>query len=130
MGKLKQKSRIKTIREDLGYTQEQFAEMLELSLSGYKKLESGDVNLTLDKVYLLNNRLGLSADYILFGDKESFVDVWLEARKLPVTEKFQMLMRLYTYLSRRTNDESVMKELMERVDEVVAEFMEQHNIGE
>lgn len=59
-----EKLKIKTVRKDLGYMQEQFAEILELSLSGYKKLESGEVHLTLDKIYLLKQKLGLSADYI------------------------------------------------------------------
>lgn len=59
-----EKLRIKTVRKDLGYTQEQFAEILELSLSDCKKLESGEVHLTLDKIYLLKQKLGLSADYI------------------------------------------------------------------
>ena len=69
MSRLKENIRIKKIREDLGYTQEQFAEFLEMSLSGYKKLESGDVNLTVDKLYMLNKKFGLSADYILFDEK-------------------------------------------------------------
>lgn len=132
MSKLQQQEnvRIKTVREDLEYTQEQFAEIFELSLSGYKKLESGEVHLTLDKVYMLKERLGLSADYVLFDEKETLRDVWLETCKLPTTEKLQMLMRLYAYLSRRTDDEAVLKELMKRVDEVVAEFMEKNSIGE
>ena len=57
MSRLKENIRIKKIREDLGYTQEQFADFLEMSLSGYKKLESGDVNLTVDKLYMLNINL-------------------------------------------------------------------------
>lgn len=132
MSKLQQQEniRIKTVREDLEYTQEQFAEIFELSLSGYKKLESGEVHLTLDKVYVLKERLGLSADYVLFDEKETVGDVWMETRKLPATEKFQMLMRLYAYLTRKTDDETVLEELMKRVDEVVAEFVERHNLGE
>lgn len=53
-----EKLRIKTVRKDLGYTQEQFAEILERSLSGYKKLESGEVHLTLDKICLLKQEHG------------------------------------------------------------------------
>ena len=87
MSRLKENIRIKKIREDLGYTQEQFAEFLEMSLSGYKKLESGDVNLTVDKLYMLNKKFGLSADYILFDEKAESGDVWMEICKLPKVEK-------------------------------------------
>lgn len=132
MSKLQQQEnvRIKTVREDLEYTQEQFAEIFELSLSGYKKLESGEVHLTLDKIYMLKERLGLSADYVLFNEKHTLDDVWLETCKMSSAQKWQMLMRLYAYLSRRTDDEAVLKELMKRVDEVVDDFMENYNNGD
>lgn len=129
MSRLKENIRIKKIREDLGYTQEQFAEFLEMSLSGYKKLESGDVNLTVDKLYMLNKKFGLSADYILFDEKAESGDVWMEICKLPKVEKWYMLMRLYAYLSARTEREMLIRELMEKVDESVDSFL-QYTDGE
>ena len=129
MSRLKENIRIKKIREDLGYTQEQFAEFLEMYLSGYKKLESGDVNLTVDKLYMLNKKFGLSADYILFDEKAESGDVWMEICKLPKVEKWYMLMRLYAYLSARTEGEMLIRELMEKVDESVDSFL-QYTDGE
>lgn len=123
-------ARIKAVREDLQFTQEQFAEIFEISLSGYKKIESGEVHLTVDKLYMLKEKLGLSADYVLFDEKGTISDVWLEACKLPPVEKWQMLMRLYAYLSRKTDDENVLKKLMEKIDKTVAEFWENYNDGE
>jgi len=129
MGELNvnEKLRIKTVREDLGYTQEKFAEILELSVSGYKKLESGEVHLTLDKIYLLKQKLGLSADYILYDEKASLNDIWVEICKLPIEEKWLMLMRMYAYLSKRTENEDLVSRLMKSVDEAVNNFLETQN---
>ncbi len=129
MGELgvNEKLRIKTVREDLGYTQEKFAEILELSVSGYKKLESGEVHLTLDKIYLLKQKLGLSADYILYDEKAALNDVWMEICKLPIEEKWLMLMRMYAYLSKRTENEDMVGKLMKSVDDAVNNFLDTQN---
>lgn len=127
MSELKDSVRIKRIREELGYTQEQFAEILELSLSGYKKLESGEVNLTIDKIYMLNRRLGLSADYILFDEKTELVDAWEHIRRLPELEKWQMFLRMYAYLAKKTDDEYLIDDMMKNVDKVVSEFLDDKN---
>lgn len=124
MGESKENVRIKRIRKELGYTQEQFAEILELSLSGYKKLESGEVNLTIDKIYMLNRRLGLSADYILFDEKTELVDAWEHIRRLPELEKWQMFLRMYAYLAKKREAEDMIDDMMKNVDKVVMDFLE------
>lgn len=121
-----EKLRIKTVRKDLGYTQEQFAEILELSVSGYKKLESGEVHLTLDKIYLLKQKLGLSADYILYGEKTELNEVWVEICKLPLEEKWLMIMRMYAYLSKKSESEMMFSELLKSVDGAVHDFWKTH----
>lgn len=123
MRKPKESSRIKMIRQTLGLTQEQLAEVLDLSLSGYKKLESGEVNLTLDKIYTLNEKFGLSANYILFDEQAEIQDVWIEISKLSETEKLQMLLRLYAYSVQNIKNELQIEELMKRVDAVVTDFL-------
>ena len=123
MAKVKEHTKIKEIRLELGYTQEQFAEIFDLSLSGYKKIESGEVKLTIDKLYILNEKLGVSADYILFDTKSELSDVWGEIHRLPDVEKWKFLMRLYTYLSKRISNESMAEKLMNCVDETVVDFL-------
>lgn len=130
MDKPKEHSRIKMIRKSLGYTQEQFAEILDLSLSGYKKLESGDVNLTLDKIYILNKKLGLSADYILFDAKAEFNNVWAEIFKLSEREKWRVFLRLYSYLIVKIENESLIIELLKSVDTVVDNLLSNAIEGE
>lgn len=130
MRKPKAGNRVKMIRQTLGLTQEQLAEVLDLSLSGYKKLESGEVNLTLDKIYALNEKFGLSANYILFDEQAEIQDVWIEISKLSETEKLQMLLRLYAYSVQNIKDESQIKELIKRVDKVVTDFLNNAFEGE
>lgn len=65
----KNDTRIRTIRKDLGYTQEQFAEIMDMSISAFKRLDNGKTKLSIEKIYLLVERLNLSADYILYGKK-------------------------------------------------------------
>lgn len=103
---------------------------MNLSLSGYKKLESGEVNLTLDKIYILNKEFGLSANYILFDEKAEIHDVWIEISKLSEGEKLQTLLRLYAYSLQNIKDELQVKELMKRVDAVVTDFLSNAVAGE
>lgn len=127
MSKVKESTKIKVIREDLGYTQEQFAEIFNLTLSGYKKMESGEVKLTMDKLYIIKEKLGLSADYVLFDTTSQLVDVWGEVYMLSDVEKWKILMRLYSYLSKKFKNESMIDELLECVDKEVEDYLDQHS---
>ncbi|MCI8372599.1 MAG: helix-turn-helix transcriptional regulator [Lachnospiraceae bacterium] len=127
MSKVKESTKIKVIREDLGYTQEQFAEIFNLTLSGYKKMESGEVKLTVDKLYIIKEKLGLSADYVLFDTTSQLVDVWGEVYMLSDVEKWKILMRLYSYLSKKFKNESMIDELLECVDNAVEDYLDQQS---
>ena len=59
--------RIRRAREELGYTREQFAEKLEVSVSYLAELERGRTGISVKMLVKVCNVLGLSADYILFG---------------------------------------------------------------
>ena len=39
-------NRLKKLREGLGYTQEKFAELMDVSVTLYKKMESGSYNIS------------------------------------------------------------------------------------
>ena len=69
-------ARIRQIREDAGLTQEAFAELIGISLSGYKKIESGENQISLNNLRELARALQVSTDYILLGKKEEYGTVW------------------------------------------------------
>ena len=60
--------RIRKAREDLGYTREKFAEKLDVSVSYLAELERGSTGISVKMLVKVCNVLGLSADYVLFGN--------------------------------------------------------------
>ena len=59
--------RIRKAREDMGYTREKFAELLDVSVSYMAEVERGRTGISVKMLIKMCNLLGLSADYILFG---------------------------------------------------------------
>ena len=59
---------IKKFRELKNLTRDEVAEKLEMSLSGYSKLERGDVELTISKLYRLAEILEVDVSQILNFD--------------------------------------------------------------
>ena len=60
--------RIRKAREDLGYTREKFAELLDVSVSYMAEVERGRTGISVKMLTKICNVLGLSADYVLFGE--------------------------------------------------------------
>ena len=61
--------RIRKAREDHGYTREKFAEKLDVSVSYMAELERGRTGISVKMLIKVCNLLGLSADYVLFGNE-------------------------------------------------------------
>ena len=62
-------TRIRKAREDMGYTREQFAEKLDVSVSYLAELERGRTGISVKLLTKVCGVLGLSADYVLFGSR-------------------------------------------------------------
>ena len=63
--------RIRKAREKMGYTREKFAEKLDVSVSYLAELERGRTGISVKMLIKVCDVLGLSADYILFGEERS-----------------------------------------------------------
>ena len=63
--------RIRKAREDAGYTRERFAERLDVSVSYLAELERGRTGISVKTLVAVCKLLGLSADYVLFGEERS-----------------------------------------------------------
>ena len=63
--------RIRKAREDLGYTREQFAEKLGVSVSYLAEVERGRTGISVKMLIKVCEVLGLSADYVLFGEQRT-----------------------------------------------------------
>lgn len=64
-------TRIRKAREDAGYTREKFAELLDVSVSYLATVELGRTNVSLKTLRKICQVLGLSADYVLFGEERT-----------------------------------------------------------
>ena len=62
-------TRIRKAREEQGYTRERFAEKLDVSVSYLAELERGRTGISVKMLIKVCNLLGLSADYVLFGNE-------------------------------------------------------------
>lgn len=66
---------IKKFRELKNIPREEFADQLEMSLSGYSKLERGEVELTVTKMYRIAELLEVSVSQILNFDASQIFNV-------------------------------------------------------
>ena len=71
--------RIRKAREDMGYTREKFAELLDVSVSYLAELERGRTGISVKMLIKVCNLLGLSADYVLFGTERKEDELRLDA---------------------------------------------------
>ncbi len=83
--------RIRKAREELGYTREQFAEKLDVSVSYLAELERGRTGISVKMLVKVCNVLGLSADYILFGENRD-TDSLLLDRIHRIDDKYMPLL--------------------------------------
>lgn len=73
-------TRIRKAREDAGYTRERFAELLDVSVSYMAEVERGRTGVSVKMLVKICDVLGLSADYVLFGEQRGEDD--LRAQRL------------------------------------------------
>ena len=64
-------TRIRKAREERGYTREKFAEKLDVSVSYLAELERGRTGISVKMLIKVCNVLGLSSDYVLFGEERT-----------------------------------------------------------
>ena len=79
--------RIQYYRKARGYTQEQFAEMIDLSTNYLSDVERGKSSPRLDKLVLIMNKLGCSSDEI-FAD---VIDTGFQVRSTRLSDEIEQL---------------------------------------
>ena len=116
--------RLYNIRIQLGYTQEQFAKILDVAYSTYKKIEKGESGITVHQLRRLNKYLGISGEYLLFGDRKDIDETWLTMEELNEKDKLRIFLRLHAYLKEACH--TVFKEQREwkKQDEQVRDVIE------
>lgn len=96
--------RMRRIREQLGMTQDEFAEWIGVSAKAYKSAESGVNNISQDLQDKLYAR-GISPEFIMYGKRGVVDEAWRAVHKCSDIDKLQIFCRLVSDFCR---DESRM----------------------
>lgn len=120
--------RLKKLRESLGYTQEKMAEVLEVSVTLYKKMENGSYNISVKTLRRLKERFNVSIDYLMFGEQISFDSFWMLIQSSRNSVKLKLLLRLLVYFQKDSRECFVEKKQDEDYMEYFIDILD--NFGE
>ena len=95
--------RIKQARINRGLTQEEMAEILDLSVTHYQNIEYGKYNIGNKHLAKICNLFNLSADYILFNKETAKMNFDVFYEKLLPEERVELLIKI---ISRIYKDKS------------------------
>ncbi len=123
-------NRLRQIRENAGFTQEQFSEILELSLSAYKKVESGENQVSLTSIKKLYTKMGVSADFVLFGKKRDLDGTWEAILNSSESDKMVLLLRLLGYFTKVKRFTFPLKEEQIEENDILQMLSKWQNDGE
>lgn len=118
-------ARIRQIRETAGLTQESFAEILGISLSGYKKIENAENQISLNGLRKLNRKLQVSTDYILLGKNEHSNLVWDQIMNCSDSDKMFLMIKLLFYFTKTKDSIFYHKEEQGNIDKAILLIMEE-----
>lgn len=93
--------RIYERRKELKYTQEQLAEMMDVSIQMISNLERGNKAIRIDNLVKLSEILDVSTDYILSGKRSSPEEgAFIEKLRALDEKDFRMVTMIIDYCSR------------------------------
>lgn len=96
--------RLRKLREALGYTQERMAEVLDVSVTLYKKMESGSYNISVKTLRKLKGFTSISIDYLMFGEQKAYEDIWMQLQTVDHFTKMKLLFWLIAYFGTDSSD--------------------------
>lgn len=128
--KLEVANRLREIRMSAGFTQEQFSEIIDVSLSAYKKIESAENQMSLDGLRRIVKEFNVSADYILFGKMENVDDTWKMIMNCSEDDKMFFLLRLINYFSEAKDGKYYVREEQARYDGNILKYLRDELVRE
>lgn len=109
----KRGKRIKAVRKKHNLTQESMAEILNISVSMLKKLESGENNITISSLKYLKSEFNVSSDFILFGEVKNNNHFEYQFESVSSEEKMKIFLKILIILCREEGDRFI--KIMERI---------------
>ncbi len=122
--------RLKKLRENLGYTQEKFSEILGVSVTLYKKMEGGSYNISIRSLRKLKEITGISIDYIMFGEGKKFDDIWILLQNSENSVKLKVLLRLLRYFGYDSQNSYFEHEQEAKYSEFLDTLIDKDKLGE
>ena len=89
---------LQTARENSGYTQEVFAETLDVGVEHYRKIESGVYGLQPEKMLILYEKYRIEPTYLVTGDTNHKVDIELFLANCSREERDAFIDRMLAYM--------------------------------
>lgn len=74
------RGRVRLRREELGYSRDKMARLLDITAQGYAKWER--IGVPLDRITVLSEVLGVTPDWILHGDAPTMADLQAQVSEL------------------------------------------------
>ena len=90
--------RLQTVRENNGYTQEAFAEALDVGVEHYRKIELGMYGLQRENMLILYEKYKIDPTYLLTGEKNHTFDVELFLVNCNREERDKFIERMLEYM--------------------------------
>ena len=87
------------------------AEILDISLSAYKKIESAENNISLNGLKILKEKFDVSADYILYGELCKYKECWHLFNNCSENEKLRLFIRIIMYYCDETRKKFVVNSI-------------------
>ncbi len=98
--------RLKKYRKEHKLTQSEVAKQLEMSLNFYGDIERGKFRLSIEKIVLVYERLGIGLTYLLTGDEHPTIGFYEFIKDCPKDKIFDMeqIVRYASNLYRNERD--------------------------
>ena len=90
--------RLQIARENGGYTQEEFAETLDVTVEHYRKVELGVYGLQRENMLLLYQKYKIDPTFLITGERSSSSDFELSLINCTREERNQFIDRLLAYM--------------------------------
>lgn len=90
--------RLQEVRENSGYTQEKFAEVLDVGVEHYRKLESGLHGLQPEKMLVLYQQYKIDPTYLITGEKKQQFNVEMFLANCSRQQRDEFIELILTYM--------------------------------
>lgn len=118
--KMQMAERLRCVRERMGFTQEGFANKLNISLSAYKKIESAENSVSVNVLKKLYD-LQVSSDYVLFGSHTDVDDAWTTVQNCSEKDKMFLYIMLLLHFSEKDGQKISADEILGLIKKILDE---------